>query len=373
MEAIEVGNKTNSTVAVSLKSWHLDVRAKNCTHSATWPNYKCSHPKHQHLLLLFPSRAGRSVAIVVWLEGPLWGKTQVLGLLVCQLGELHAQFVQVSSCHLLIQLLKQRHDRWFLLDQIAIDPFILTLFCLILLLLRHFWWLMLILEISCNKSSLQINSLSSFAGSQANHFKNTVVMFKFTTLKYISVISHLLGQEVDSKGVFGGVCPQLNLSQNLQDRTGDETLQLQCFMLKRLPALTYCRQLTVPDWWRSCSWRRMDVPWRSPGWPACPQPGRWCDYRSSRGSDQPEEEEKDDSCCDCSETEQTNGKKEKTKNRYQTFQPSYLRLDVDLLDSVFGEPAHVDLTVKVSDVADDGVVLHVFKVTEGNTQLLACN
>lgn len=92
------------------------------------------------------------------------------------------------------------------------------------------------------------NSLSSFAGSQANHFKNTVLMFKFTTLKYISVISHLLGQEVDSKGVFGSVCPQLNLSQNLQDRTGDETLQLQCFMLKRLPALTYCLQLTVPDW-----------------------------------------------------------------------------------------------------------------------------
>lgn len=64
--------------------------------------------------------------------------------------------------------------------------------------------------------------------------------------------------------------------------------------------------------------------------------------------------------------------KEKTKNRYQTFQPSYLRLDVDLLDSVFGEPAHVDLTVKVPNVADDGVVLHVFKVTEGNTQL-TCN
>ena len=57
-------------------------------------------------------------------------------------------------------------------------------------------------------------------------------MFKFTTLKYKSVISHLLGQEVDSQGVFGGVCPQFNLSQNLQDRTGDETLQLQCFMLK---------------------------------------------------------------------------------------------------------------------------------------------
>lgn len=47
------------------------------------------------------------------------------------------------------------------------------------------------------------------------------------------------------------------------------------------------------------------------------------------------------------------------------FQFSYLRLDVDLLCSVFVEPAHVDLTVKVADVTDDGVVLHVLKVTEG--------
>lgn len=45
---------------------------------------------------------------------------------------------------------------------------------------------------------------------------------------------------------------------------------------------------------------------------------------------------------------------------------SYLRLDVDLLCGVFVEPAHVDFTVKVSDVADDGVVLHVLKVAEGN-------
>lgn len=106
---------------------------------------------------------------------------------------------------------------------------------------------MLILEISCNKSSLQIIP-SVLLQDHKLIISKTVVMFKFTTLKYISVISHLLGQEVDSKGVFGSVCPQLNLSQNLQDRTGDETLQLQCFMLKRLPALTYCLQLTVPDW-----------------------------------------------------------------------------------------------------------------------------
>lgn len=43
---------------------------------------------------------------------------------------------------------------------------------------------------------------------------------------------------------------------------------------------------------------------------------------------------------------------------------SYLGLDVDLL-CVFVEPVHVELAVKVSDVADDGVVLHVLKVAEG--------
>lgn len=43
---------------------------------------------------------------------------------------------------------------------------------------------------------------------------------------------------------------------------------------------------------------------------------------------------------------------------------SYLGLDVDLL-CVFVEPAYIKFTVKVSDVADDGVVLHVLKVAEG--------
>lgn len=54
--------------------------------------------------------------------------------------------------------------------------------------------------------------------------------------------------------------------------------------------------------------------------------------------------------------------------QFSPFQFSYLRLDVDLLCSVFGEPAHVDLTVKVADVTDDGVVLHFFKVTDSKTQ-----
>lgn len=40
----------------------------------------------------------------------------------------------------------------------------------------------------------------------------------------------------------------------------------------------------------------------------------------------------------------------------------YLRFDVDLGSSVLVQPAHVDLTVKVTDVTDNGVVLHLFKV-----------
>lgn len=33
-----------------------------------------------------PDREGGSVAVVVWFEGPFEGQTQILGLLVCQLG-----------------------------------------------------------------------------------------------------------------------------------------------------------------------------------------------------------------------------------------------------------------------------------------------
>lgn len=44
---------------------------------------------------------------------------------------------------------------------------------------------------------------------------------------------------------------------------------------------------------------------------------------------------------------------------------SHLRLDVDFGFGIFGQPGHVDLTVKVSNVADNGVILHVFKVAEG--------
>ena len=72
VEATEVGNKTNSTVAVSLKSWHLDVWAKNCTHSATWPNCKCSHPKTPTPPPSLPqqSRALSSDSGLVWRAPP---------------------------------------------------------------------------------------------------------------------------------------------------------------------------------------------------------------------------------------------------------------------------------------------------------------
>lgn len=48
------------------------------------------------------------------------------------------------------------------------------------------------------------------------------------------------------------------------------------------------------------------------------------------------------------------------------FWLSYLGLDVNLF-CVFVEPANVDFAVKVSNVADNGVVLHLLKVTEDKT------
>ena len=47
----------------------------------------------------------------------------------------------------------------------------------------------------------------------------------------------------------------------------------------------------------------------------------------------------------------------------------YLWLDVDLLCSVGGEPAHFNLAVKMSDVAHNGVILHVLKVSGRNTDM----
>src|SRR5262249_2050657 len=49
-----------------------------------------------------------------------------------------------------------------------------------------------------------------------------------------------------------------------------------------------------------------------------------------------------------------------------------LRLDVDVLDSLdLLKPGHVDLIVKVADVADDGFVLHFRHVGGGDDVLIA--
>lgn len=57
-----------------------------------------------------------SVAIVVSFEGTLKGQTQVFGLLLCQFGQLDAQFVQVGCGDLFIQLhMKRKRLRsWYM-------------------------------------------------------------------------------------------------------------------------------------------------------------------------------------------------------------------------------------------------------------------
>lgn len=47
-----------------------------------------------------------SVAIVVRFEGTFGWQTQVFGLLLCQFGQLDAEFVQVGRSHLFIQLFR---------------------------------------------------------------------------------------------------------------------------------------------------------------------------------------------------------------------------------------------------------------------------
>ena len=49
-----------------------------------------------------------------------------------------------------------------------------------------------------------------------------------------------------------------------------------------------------------------------------------------------------------------------------------LRLDVDALDAWrAGQPRHVDLVVEVTDVPDDGLVLHARHVLRGDDVLVA--
>lgn len=43
----------------------------------------------------------------------------------------------------------------------------------------------------------------------------------------------------------------------------------------------------------------------------------------------------------------------------------YLRFNVDPLSSVFIQPLHVNLAIEMADVANDGIVLHLLKVSVG--------
>lgn len=43
-------------------------------------------------------------------------------------------------------------------------------------------------------------------------------------------------------------------------------------------------------------------------------------------------------------------------------QSRYLRFNIDFLCGVFIKPLHVNLTIKMPDVANDGIVLHLLKV-----------
>lgn len=108
-------------------------------------------------------------------------------------------------------------------------------------------------------------------------------------------ISDLLGEEVNSQRILCGVCPQLDLSQDLRgDRRQHEETKRQIqvgassswFLQPSRRSL-----LIIPGWWRSCSWRMRGVPWHSRGLPACPLPEQWRDGRSLDDSDRPEEED----------------------------------------------------------------------------------
>lgn len=55
-------------------------------------------------------------------------------------------------------------------------------------------------------------------------------------------LSDLLGQEVDSNGVFVSVCPQLNLSQNLWGVRASQPTE------PPSAAALRTRHLAVPDW-----------------------------------------------------------------------------------------------------------------------------
>lgn len=104
--AVEPGDA--SVVRTSGRKLNEESDLPNCSARLEGPT-KTTAQHHFHVRSVETSlssgvRGGVSVAIVVGFEGPLGGEAQVFGLLVRQLGQLHPQFVQMGSSHLLVQL-----------------------------------------------------------------------------------------------------------------------------------------------------------------------------------------------------------------------------------------------------------------------------
>lgn len=68
-----------------------------------------------HYTSSFTVKSMNLVAVMVWFEGPIYRQTQVLRLVLCQLGQLHPQFVQMRSCDFFIQLRGEQTQSVFLL------------------------------------------------------------------------------------------------------------------------------------------------------------------------------------------------------------------------------------------------------------------
>lgn len=187
-------------------------------------------------------------------------------------------------------------------------------------------------------------------------------------------MTDLLRQEVDSQGVFGSVRPQLDLSQHLQENGGEDSTTIGASDCSRSCLVLYRR-------------RNSSVPFYLIGEGVAHDEGR-----VSHGTAQVDQSAlgQDNDVVPVLQTiaidlrsefrrrrrlhSDTKGTKERPVPirweggggcKQTRWSSSYLGLDVDLRCSIFVEPVHIDLTVKVTDVTNDGVVLHVLEVAAG--------
>lgn len=113
------GHSRGKQLSLSLKYWYLaktklapGLKPGEALQSDITDTFPTT-PRPPVFYTFPPAGLGGLVAVVVRFEGPLCGQAQVLGLLVCQLGQLHSQFVQVGSSHLLVQLITQNRIVFF--------------------------------------------------------------------------------------------------------------------------------------------------------------------------------------------------------------------------------------------------------------------